>query len=112
MGTGQRSNRSLVPGAERALEQFKYEVARQIGVQPPASGYWGELTSRDCGAVGGNMVRQMIQLAEQRLSGQPGGAVGGAAGGAAGMGGAGGAGTAGFGGAAGGAAGTTGRPTR
>lgn len=121
MATGQRSNRSLVPGAERALEQFKYEVARQIGVQPPASGYWGELTSRDCGAVGGNMVRQMIQLAEQRLSGQPGGTVGttgagGAAGGTAGFGGAGGAagGTVGFGGAggAGGAAGTTGRTTR
>lgn len=111
MGTGQRSNRTLVPGAERALEQFKYEVARQIGVQPPASGYWGELTSRDCGAVGGNMVRQMIQLAEQRLSGQPGGTVGGTAG-MGGAGGAGGAGTAGFGGATGGAAGTTGRTTR
>ncbi len=110
MGTGQRSNRSLVPGAERALEQFKYEVARQIGVQPPASGYWGELTSRDCGAVGGNMVRQMIQLAEQRLSGQPGGTVGTA--GMGGAGGAGGAGTAGFGGTTGGAAGTTARTTR
>jgi hypothetical protein len=105
MATGQRSNRSLVPGAERALEQFKYEVARQIGVQPPASGYWGELTSRDCGAVGGNMVRQMIQLAEQRLSGQAGGiGTTGTAGGAGG--------TTGFGGTTGGAAGTTGRTTR
>lgn len=76
MARGQQTNRALVPGAERALDQFKYEVARNIGVQPPASGYWGDLTSRDCGAVGGNMVRAMIQLAEQRLSGQGGGTLG------------------------------------
>lgn len=68
----QTGNRAVVPGAERALDQFKYEIARNIGVNPPASGYWGDLTSRDCGAVGGNMVRAMIQLAEQQLSGQSG----------------------------------------
>jgi hypothetical protein len=72
MATGQSSNRKLVPGAEQALEQFKYQVASSIGVTPPASGYWGELSSRDCGAVGGNMVRSMIQLAEQQLAGQSG----------------------------------------
>lgn len=69
MAQGQSRNRALVPGAENALDQFKYQVASQIGVTPPASGYWGELTSRDCGAVGGNMVRSMIQLAEQQLAG-------------------------------------------
>ncbi|MDP2872221.1 MAG: alpha/beta-type small acid-soluble spore protein [Bacillota bacterium] len=69
MAQGQSRNRALVPGAQNALEQFKYQVASSIGVTPPASGYWGELTSRDCGAVGGNMVRSMIQLAEQQLSG-------------------------------------------
>jgi hypothetical protein len=51
------------------MDQFKYDVARNIGVTPPQSGYWGDLSSRDCGAVGGHMVRAMIQLAEQQLSG-------------------------------------------
>lgn len=74
MGAGQRSNTHVVPQARQALYNFKYEVAREIGVTPPQSGYWGELTSRDCGAVGGHMVRRMIQLAEQSLAGGTAGA--------------------------------------
>ncbi|MBX5465729.1 MAG: alpha/beta-type small acid-soluble spore protein [Clostridia bacterium] len=68
MAQGSRSNRVLVREATRALDQFKYEVASEIGVNPPASGYWGDLASRDCGAVGGHMVRRMIQQAEQQLA--------------------------------------------
>lgn len=68
MARGSSSNRALVQGAERALEHFKYEVAQEIGVVPPPDGYWGELSSRQCGAVGGHMVRRMIELAEQRLA--------------------------------------------
>ncbi len=71
MAQGQKSNRALVPQARQALDQFKYEVAREIGVTPPASGYWGDLPARQCGAVGGNMVRRMIQVAEQNLSNAP-----------------------------------------
>ncbi|MDI3316608.1 MAG: alpha/beta-type small acid-soluble spore protein [Bacillota bacterium] len=70
MARGQQSNRALVKEAARALDQFKYEVASEIGVNPPQSGYWGDLPARQCGAVGGNMVRRMIQLAEQNLSSQ------------------------------------------
>ncbi|MBX5463959.1 MAG: alpha/beta-type small acid-soluble spore protein [Clostridia bacterium] len=69
MARGQ-GNRTLVKEAARALDQFKYEVASEIGVTPPQSGYWGDLPARQCGAVGGNMVRRMIQLAEQNLSTQ------------------------------------------
>ncbi len=69
MGQGQRSNRILVRGAEQALDQFKYEVAREIGLQPPQDGYWGEYPARQCGAMGGHMVRRMIQDAESRLAG-------------------------------------------
>ncbi len=73
MAQGSQTNRTtVVPGAERALDQFKYEVARDIGVPTPADGYWGDLTSRQCGAVGGHMVRRMVQLAEQQLSGRTG----------------------------------------
>ncbi|MDI3316357.1 MAG: alpha/beta-type small acid-soluble spore protein [Bacillota bacterium] len=69
MARGSSNNRVLVKEAARALDQFKYEVASEIGVNPPASGYWGDLASRDCGAVGGQMVRRMIQQAEHQLAG-------------------------------------------
>ncbi len=65
----QGSNRILVQGAQQALDQFKYEVAREIGVQPPQDGYWGDYPARQCGAMGGQMVRRMIQDAESRLAG-------------------------------------------
>ena len=73
MAEGQRTNRILVRGAERALDQFKYEVARELGIQVPQDGYWGDIPSRLNGAVGGHMVRRMIQLAEQQLAGRSGG---------------------------------------
>jgi hypothetical protein len=72
MANGSSSHRALVRGAEQALDQFKYEIAQEIGVTPPADGYWGDMPSRQCGAVGGHMVRRMIELAEQRLAGAPG----------------------------------------
>jgi len=73
MAEGQRTNRILVRGAERALDQFKYEVARELGIQVPQDGYWGDIPSRLNGAVGGHMVRRMIQLAEEQLAGRSGG---------------------------------------
>lgn len=63
----------VVPGAYKAMEQFKYEIANELGLQSGIqNGYWGNLSSRDCGAVGGQMVRRMIELAEQQLSGTTG----------------------------------------
>ncbi|ADG82939.1 small acid-soluble spore protein alpha/beta type [Thermincola ferriacetica] len=71
MGAGQKSNRLIVPQAQKAMEQFKYEIAAQVGVQNQIQGgYWGHISSRDCGAVGGNMVRQMITAYEQSLAGK------------------------------------------
>jgi hypothetical protein len=58
------------------MDQLKYEVASEIGVNAPANGYWGDLPSRLNGAVGGHMVRRMIQLAEQQLSGSTAAAAG------------------------------------
>lgn len=63
-------NQVLVKEAAKALDQFKYEVAQEIGVNPPQSGYWGDLPARQCGAVGGHMVKRMIQQAEQQLAGR------------------------------------------
>ncbi|NMB25040.1 MAG: alpha/beta-type small acid-soluble spore protein [Firmicutes bacterium] len=67
MGTGQKKNQLMVTNAYNAMEQFKYETANELGIQVPDGGYWGHVTSRDCGAVGGNMVRKMIAAAEQAL---------------------------------------------
>lgn len=69
MAAGQRTNVTLVPEARAALDRLKYEAAAEVGITPPASGYWGDIPSRMNGAVGGAMVRKMIRLAEQQLSG-------------------------------------------
>jgi hypothetical protein len=67
VGTGQRRNIAVVPEARPALDQFRNEIANELGIQPPA-GYWGDIPSRTCGAVGGHMVRRMIEIAEQSLA--------------------------------------------
>ena len=47
------SNKKVIPGALQALDQFKYEVASELGINPEyKSGYWGNISSRECGAVG------------------------------------------------------------
>lgn len=67
-------NRILVPEAKQAMDQFKYEMASELGINPEyQSGYWGNISSRECGAVGGHMVRRMIAEAEQSLMKQEGG---------------------------------------
>jgi small acid-soluble spore protein D (minor alpha/beta-type SASP) len=71
MGSGQKRNKLLVPEASQAMYQFKYELAREVGVENQIQGdYWGQVSSRDCGAVGGGMVRQMIQTVEQQIAQQ------------------------------------------
>ncbi len=62
------SNRVLVKSAAQQLDQFKYEIASELGINPQG-GYWGDLPARQCGSVGGQMVRRMIQIAEQQLAG-------------------------------------------
>lgn len=69
MGQGQRSNRILVPQAQAAMNRFKYETAAEVGLNVTEGAYWGNFTSRDCGAVGGHMVRKMIQQYESQLAG-------------------------------------------
>lgn len=87
------------------MEQFKWETAREVGIQIPADGYLGDIPSRQNGAIGGHMVRRMIALAEQQLAGGGAAVTGlaaGTVGGGAAGGGAAGGGFAGGGGAAGG----------
>lgn len=58
-------NRVLIPEARDGLSRFKAEVARELGV--PFSDYNGDLTSRECGSVGGEMVKRMVQEYESKL---------------------------------------------
>ena len=62
------TNKAAVPEAKGALDRFKYEVASEIGV-PLTDGYNGDLTSRQNGSVGGEMVRKMIEAQERQMSG-------------------------------------------
>jgi len=70
----QNSNVLVVPGARKAMEQLKFETAAEIGLTN-YEGYLGDVPSRINGAVGGNMVRKMIQAYQSSASG--GGSAGG-----------------------------------
>ena len=61
------SNKKLVPEAMDALEKFKYEVASEVGVTLK-DGYNGDISSRDAGRIGGNMVKKLIQQAENNMA--------------------------------------------
>ena len=60
------SSRKLVPEARSALDKFKYEVASEVGVNLK-DGYNGDLTSKDAGKIGGQMVKKMIEQAERNM---------------------------------------------
>jgi len=89
-GQSRSSNSLVVPGASKALDAMKYEIAAELGIpvgKQLASyadaefatelgviqgasipeDYWGHLPSRDAGAVGGNITKRLVQLAEQSL---------------------------------------------
>jgi hypothetical protein len=92
-GRSRSSNQLLVPGASKALQQLKYEVASELGISignysstgamdaefaselgssasgGPTREYLGDLTSRDAGSLGGGITKRLIQLAEQSLRG-------------------------------------------
>ena len=60
------SNKTLVPEAKAALDQFKMEAASEVGVNLN-QGYNGDLTARQAGSVGGQMVKKMIEKYENDL---------------------------------------------
>lgn len=57
---------SIVPEAREALNRFKMEAANEVGVNLK-QGYNGDLTSREAGSVGGQMVKKMIQSYENGM---------------------------------------------
>ncbi|MHB1418613.1 MAG: small, acid-soluble spore protein, alpha/beta type [Bacillota bacterium] len=69
MAGGQGSNRVIVPQARQALDNLKWEVASEVGINIPKGGYGGDIPSKYWGSVGGNMVKTMIASYEQSLAG-------------------------------------------
>jgi small acid-soluble spore protein B (major beta-type SASP) len=66
MPNNNSSNNLLVPGVQQALDQMKYEIANEFGVNLGA-----ETTSRANGSVGGEITKRLVQMAEQQLGGYP-----------------------------------------
>ena len=60
------SNKNVVPEAKEALNRFKMEAAAEVGVNLK-NGYNGDLTSKQAGSVGGQMVKKMIETAERNM---------------------------------------------
>ncbi len=61
-----KSNRINVPEARAAMDKFKMEAANEVGVNLK-DGYNGELSSREAGSIGGQMVKKMIESYERNL---------------------------------------------
>ena len=60
------SNKNVVPEAKEALNKFKMQAASEVGVNLK-NGYNGDLTSKQAGSVGGQMVKKMIETAEKNM---------------------------------------------
>ena len=61
-----RSKKSLVPEAKEALNKYKMEAANEVGVNLK-QGYNGDITARQAGSVGGQMVKKMIESYENSI---------------------------------------------
>ena len=66
MASSSRSNRTEVPEAKAAMARFKPEVASERGISLK-EGYNGDLTSKEAGSIGGEMVRRMIKRQEEQM---------------------------------------------
>ena len=66
MSNSNGSNKIVVPNAREAMNKFKMEAASEVGVNLK-QGYNGDLTSREAGSVGGQMVKKMIEAYENGM---------------------------------------------
>ena len=62
-------NRTNIPEARGALDNMKFEIARELGINLK-QGYNGDLPSRQAGYIGGYMVKRMIEQQERQMSGK------------------------------------------
>ena len=67
MASNNNNNKIMVPEAKAAMEKFKMEAASQVGVNLK-QGYNGNITAKEAGSIGGEMVRKMIRRQEEEMS--------------------------------------------
>lgn len=69
LGQSGSGRTQLVPDVHPILDNMKYEIAEDLnlGVHQGSEDYWGDVTSKNCGRVGGEMVRRLISMAENQL---------------------------------------------
>lgn len=64
-----RRRRIVLPDARRGLDRLKCEVARDLGLADDVERRgWGDMTTREVGHIGGQMVRRMVRFAEENLA--------------------------------------------
>ncbi len=70
LGESGNGRTQLVPDVHPILDNMKYEIAEgfNLGVHQGSEDYWGKVTSRNCGRVGGEMVKRLISKAENDLT--------------------------------------------
>ncbi|MEL3972577.1 alpha/beta-type small acid-soluble spore protein [Rossellomorea oryzaecorticis] len=64
MADNRSSNQLVAPGAQQAIDQMKYEIASEFGVQ-----LGPDATARANGSVGGEITKRLVQMAEQQIGG-------------------------------------------
>lgn len=64
MANNNNSNQLVVPGVQQALDQMKYEIGQEFGVNLNA-----DETSRSNGSVGGEITKRLVQMAQQQMNG-------------------------------------------
>jgi hypothetical protein len=70
MARDRSRNQLLVPQCAQALDQLKFEIAQELGIQFPNDGYYGDMLTKDTGRIGGNITRRLVQMAEQKIANQ------------------------------------------
>ena len=72
MAAGQEGSgrTQIIPEAHQMMDNMKYEIAGEFGipVYQGSEDYWGNITSKDCGKVGGSMVKRMVAMAEREIA--------------------------------------------
>jgi small acid-soluble spore protein A (major alpha-type SASP) len=69
LGQNGSGRTQLIKDAHHQLDNMKYEIAEELslGVHQGSEDYWGQVTSRNCGNVGGEMVRRLVSMGENDL---------------------------------------------
>lgn len=69
LGQSGSGRTQVVPDCHKILDKMKYEIAEELnlGVHEGSEDYWGDVSAKNCGKVGGTMVKRLVNLAEKEL---------------------------------------------